>query len=133
MITPMWRLSAHFTKTTVFWVFFTIILFFAAVLRFYQLGKVPVSLYWDEAAILVDVKSVIQTGRDMFGMPWYHVIFPSYGDFKLPVYIWLASVSAKVFGLGEWSLRLPSVLAGLGTVVVGGYLAKEFTRSRIAQ
>ncbi len=111
-----------------FWISFTVIIFFALFIRLYKLGDVPVSLYWDEMAMYVDVKSVIQTGQDMFGRPWYQLIYPSYGDFKLPVYIWTAILSAKVFGLSEWSLRLPSVLAGIGTIIVVGLLARlEFS------
>jgi 4-amino-4-deoxy-L-arabinose transferase-like glycosyltransferase len=108
-----------------FGICFVLILVLAAILRFWQLGQVPVSLYWDEAAMLVDVKSVVQTAKDMHGRPWYQVIYPSYGDYKLPVYIWLATLSAKFLGVNEFSLRLPSVLAGLGTVIVAGLIARE--------
>lgn len=73
----------------------------------------------------VDVKSVISTGRDMHGQPWSQLIYPSYGDYKLPVYIWLASLSAYFFGLSEWSLRLPSAVAGLLTVVLAGAVARQ--------
>jgi|GEM_PF-400344 len=107
-----------------FWVSFFLIVIGSAVIRFWQLGKIPVSLYWDEAAMLVDVKSVVQTGKDMHNRPWYQVIYPSYGDYKLPMYIWSASLSAKVFGVNEFSLRFPSALAGVLTVVVAGWLAR---------
>ncbi len=108
-----------------FWITWIVIVFLAIALRFYQLGKVPFSLYWDEAAMMVDVKSVVQTGHDMFGRPWFQLIYPSYGDFKLAVYIWSATLSAKIFGVSEWSLRLPSALAGVGTVIIGGLLARQ--------
>lgn len=107
-----------------FWLSFLVIIFIALFVRLYRLGQIPVSLYWDEVAMYVDVKSVLQSGQDMFGRPWYQVIYPSYGDFKLPVYIWSAILSAKIFGLSEWSFRLPSVLAGVGTVAVAGFLAR---------
>src|SRR5260221_11836804 len=105
---------------------FVLILLVAVAIRFYKLGSVPYSLYWDEVAMQVDVKSVVQTGRDMFGRPWYQVIYPSYGDFKLPVYIWAASGVEKMLGLSEFAFRLPSALAGIGTIIVAGWLAKEF-------
>lgn len=100
----------------------------ALFLRLYALGHVPYSLYWDEAAMLVDVKSVLSTGHDMHNRPWFQVIYPSYGDFKLPMYIWLAIASSKIFGLSEWALRLPSALAGIGTILVAGTLAKYFAK-----
>lgn len=101
------------------------ILLLAAVLRFWQLGRVPVSLYWDEMAIYVDVKSVLATGQDMHGRPWTQLIYPSYGDYKLAPYIWAVEAASKVFGLSEWSVRFPSVLAGIATVVLAGLIAVE--------
>lgn len=117
--------------SVLFWFVFIGIVLVACVLRFYRLGQVPVSLYWDEMAMYVDVKSVLQSGQDMFGRPWYQIIYPSYGDFKLPVYIWSAILSARIFGLSEWSFRLPSALAGVGTVVVAGFLARELFQSLV--
>jgi len=48
-----------------YWFGFIFILFLAIFLRFYKLGQIPVSLYWDEAAILLDAKIVSRTGHDM--------------------------------------------------------------------
>ncbi len=107
-----------------FWIFFILVVFLAGVLRIWQLGRFPVSVYWDEAAMLVDIKSVLATGRDMHNLPWYQLIYPSYGDYKLPVYIWAAAVSCKVFGLSEFGLRLPSALAGVFTVIIAGALIR---------
>ncbi len=117
-------------RKKLFWFFFVLILILSAALRFAFLGDVPVSPYWDETAILVDARSIAETGRDVYGHYWLQAIFSSYGDFKLPVYIWLASASVKIFGATVWSIRLPSVLAGLGTVLVGGALARLLIPSR---
>src|SRR5687767_3489662 len=107
-----------------FWVLFLFIVMFAGCIRVWQLGRLPVSVYWDEAAMLVDIKSVLETGKDMHNRPWYQLIYPSYGDYKLPVYIWAATATSKVFGFGEFGLRLPSALAGIGTVIVAGVLIR---------
>lgn len=104
-------------------------MFLAFLLRFYKLGQVPVSLYWDEAAILIDAKTVAQTGLDMHSRPWFQLLYPSYGDFKLPVYIWLSSISIKLFSVGEWQLRLTSALAGMGSILFAGLIAKELSNS----
>lgn len=92
-------------------------------LRLVQLGQIPSSLYWDEVAMLVDAKSVAQTGHDLHGRPWFQLLYPSYGDFKLPVYIWLASAAVRLFGVSEWAVRLPSAVAGVLTVVLAGILS----------
>lgn len=107
-----------------FWFLFFTIVLIASVLRFWQLGHIPVSVYWDEVAMMVDIRSVLSTGLDMHGRPWFQLIYPSYGDYKLPVYIWAAIASSKIFGLSEFSLRLPSALAGIATIVIGGTLAR---------
>ena len=108
-----------------YWLVFTLILFLATFLRFYKLGQIPVSLYWDEAAILLDSKVTSQTGFDMHDRPWLQVLFPSYGDFKLPIYIWLATLSVKFLGVSELAVRLPSALVGLATIVLAGLISKE--------
>ncbi|MBU1966946.1 hypothetical protein KKH50_01455 [Patescibacteria group bacterium] len=108
-----------------YWLWFILILFLAFFLRFYKLGQIPTSLYWDETAILVDAKTISQTGHDMHGGSWFQVLFPSYGDYKLPVYIWLAVLSVKFLGVVELAVRLPSALAGLATIILAGLIAKE--------
>lgn len=95
----------------------------AIVTRFYKLGQIPVSLYWDEVAMLVDAKQIVLHGTDMHGLPWYQVIFPSYGDYKLPVYIWLASLAVRFLGVSELALRLPSAVAGILTILTAGLLS----------
>jgi 4-amino-4-deoxy-L-arabinose transferase-like glycosyltransferase len=115
----------HLSSTQRFFLAAFVILFFGIAIRFFKLGQVPVSLYWDEAAILVDAKSIAETGRDMHNRPWFQVIFPSYGDYKLPVYIWLASLAVKLFGVSAFAVRMPSFVAGCLTMVVGALLAKK--------
>ncbi|HYD35446.1 MAG TPA: glycosyltransferase family 39 protein [Vitreimonas sp.] len=107
------------------WISIIFILCLSLSIRFYHLGQVPVGLYWDEIAMLTDAKSVAESGLDMHGRPWFQVLYPSYGDYKLPVYIWLASLMVKIFGISEWALRLPSAVAGVATVALGGLLMHE--------
>jgi 4-amino-4-deoxy-L-arabinose transferase-like glycosyltransferase len=108
-----------------YWLVFTLILLLATFLRFYKLGQIPSSLYWDEAAILLDAKVASQTGQDMHGRSWMQVLFPSYGDFKLPIYIWLATVSVKLLGVTELAVRLPSAIVGLTTILLAGFISRE--------
>lgn len=100
--------------------------------RWWKLGQVPVSLYWDEAAMLVDAKSVAQSGQDMHGNNWLQAIYPSYGDYKLPVYIWLAALSVKLFGVSAWSLRLPSATVGtLEILALAIFSVQLFSRDKV--
>ncbi|HZZ98924.1 MAG TPA: glycosyltransferase family 39 protein, partial [Candidatus Saccharimonadia bacterium] len=101
------------------------ILVVTATLRLYKLGGVPSSMYIDEVAIGVDAKSLAQTGHDMHGNSIFSTMFPSYGDYKLPVYVWLATGSVKLFGATGFAVRLPSALAGIVTVALVFFLARE--------
>ena len=82
--------------------------------RVWQFGRIPNSLYWDEVAIGLDARSLLQTGKDLVGNSWLQPLFVSYGDYKAPVYIWLVTFFGKFFGTGEGIIRLPSLFAGLG-------------------
>lgn len=96
----------------------------AIFLRFFQLGQIPISTYWDEAAMMVDLKAVLATGRDMHGLPWYQTIYPSYGDYKLPVYIWLSLIPSWLLGVAPYSLRLISAVAGVATIVIAAGIGR---------
>src|SRR3989344_7497886 len=93
------------------------ILLLSAFLRFYQLGSVPSGFINDEAAFGFNAYSLLKTGRDEFGQVW-PVIFHSFGEGKLPVYIYLTMPSVAIFGLNEFAVRLPSAIFGVLTVWV---------------
>lgn len=103
-----------------------LILGLAAYFRLYKLGEVPGSLYIDEVAIGVDATSIAQTGKDMHGGSWFTTTFPSYGDFKLPVYVWLTSLSINIFGANDFAVRFPSAIAGIFTALLAYSIVKEF-------
>ncbi|MDP1721726.1 MAG: glycosyltransferase family 39 protein [Candidatus Gottesmanbacteria bacterium] len=105
----------------------TIILFIAATLRFYKLGIVPTSLNADEVAIGYNAYSILKTGKDEYGKK-FPLLFQSFDDFKMPVYIYLTVPSIAMFGLNDFSVRLPSAV--LGTVTV--YLTYVLVESLFA-
>ena len=113
---------------SVYWAFLIFLFAIAIFFRFYKLGSIPVSLYWDEAAILVDARSIAETGKDMHGGNWFQAIYPSYGDFKLPILIWLSSVSVAVFGASNFAVRFVSAVAGIGTIFIGILLVRELLK-----
>lgn len=94
-----------------------LILLLAAILRFYQLGQIPSGLVNDEAAFGYNAYSLLKTGRDEFGESW-PIIFHSFGEGKLPGYIYLTMPSVAIFGLNELAVRLPSAIFGVLTVLV---------------
>lgn len=112
------------------WLLAGLIFLAALLLRLIAFGQIPLATYWDETAILMDAASVARTGHDVHGGVWWQLIYPSYGDYKAAPYIWLATVMVKFFGVNQAALRLPSLIAGLGTVVLAGFLASELGKSR---
>lgn len=115
-------------------IFFTtcvVIFLLAFFLRFWQLGSVPVGLYWDETAMYLDAKTVSHTLKDMHGNSAFQAIFPSYGDYKLPMYIWLASLSFSILDASEFALRLPSAIIGLAQCLVVFLILRQLTLTKL--
>lgn len=101
-----------------------IIVLLAFFLRFYKITDTPPSLNWDEVSHGYNAYSILKTGKDEWGkvLP---VIFRAYGDYKLPIYIYLVAISQILFGLSAFAVRLPSILAGTGTVALIYFLVLE--------
>ncbi len=101
-----------------------LIILLAAFLRFYNISKVPVSLYWDEAASTYNAYSIALTGKDEYGTP-FPLLFRSFDDYKASGNIYLTAVAVSLFGLNEFSARFTSALAGTLTVLLTFYLVKD--------
>ena len=100
------------------------IVILAAVLRLWQLGNVPPSPDWDEAALGYDAYSIIHTGRDEFGK-FLPVVLRSFDDYKPALYAYLTIPSILIFGLNVFAVRLPSALFGIISVVAVFFLVRE--------
>lgn len=101
-----------------------LIIVLAVVLRFYRITQNPPHLYWDEASIAYNAYSINLTGEDEWG-DHNPLLFKSFGDYKLPLYIYITALSQKVFGLTDLAVRFPSALAGTLTVMLMFWLVKE--------
>lgn len=88
------------------------ILLLSFVLRFYKLDTNPPGLYVDEVAIGYNASQILKTGHDEHGerMP---IFFKSFGDYKMPIYIYSVSAAMAVFGKNDLAVRFPSALAGV--------------------
>ena len=98
-------------------IFLIAIIIFAGFLRLWQLGMVPVSPDWDEAALGYNAYSILRTGRDEYGV-FLPRALRSFDDYKPPLYTYLTIPSIAAFGLEVWSVRLPSAI--MGTLAVLG-------------
>lgn len=101
-----------------------------AILRFYQLGKTPVGLEWDEVALGYDAYSILKTGKDQFGN-FIPLTFRSLDDYKPPLYIYSAVPGIALFGMNEFTARLPAAVYGSFGVIFTYFLVTEiFIRER---
>lgn len=108
-------------------ILFLIIILIGIVLRFNQLGNNPPSLNWDEASLGYNAYSILKTGADEYGTK-FPISIRSFGDYKPPLYVYLAVPSVAIFGLNEFSVRFPSAFLGVLSVVVMYFLVLEIFR-----
>lgn len=100
-----------------------------AVIRLWNLGAIPPGVNRDEASIGYTAYSLLRTGKDEYGVSW-PVSIKSFGDWKLPLYIYASMAPISIVGLTDWSVRIVSVLAGILTVLLTYFLVREaFRRS----
>lgn len=88
-----------------------LILVIAAFLRFFHLAQLPVILNRDEAALAYNALLVERSGYD----EWHQhlpFIFRSFGDYKLPGYIYTLVLCFHFLPNTDFVTRLPSALAG---------------------
>lgn len=93
----------------------TLIVILASFLRLYHLSTIPAGVNRDEASVGYTAYSILQTGKDEYGkvLP---ISFESFGDWKLPLYIYTSIPFVKILGLSELAVRLPSAVSGILTV-----------------
>ena len=106
-----------------------VITFLGLILRFWQLDKFPVSLNWDEVSHGYNAYSILTTGKDEWGTA-FPLIFRAFGDFKLPVYIYLTVIPVFLFGLNAFAIRFVSTLAGVIAIPLIYFLAKQLFPDR---
>lgn len=102
-----------------------LIVVLAGLMRFYQLGIIPVSLTWDEVAWGYNAYALSIDGKDEFGKFLPYDYFVSFGDYKPPMYAYLAVLPIMIFGLTEFAVRFPSALFGTATILITYFLVKE--------
>ena len=105
----------------------TILAFF---LRFYQLGKVPLSMDWDENSNAYNAFSILKTGKDEYGS-FLPLTNRSFDDFKPPLYMYLNVITVKLFGLTPIAARLPSAFFGTLTVPLIYFLARWLFQKKV--
>jgi 4-amino-4-deoxy-L-arabinose transferase-like glycosyltransferase len=97
------------------------------VFRFYALGDIPQSLARDEVSAAYNAYSIIKTARDEHGV-LLPLAFKAFGDWKLPVEIYLEIPGIILFGLNAFSTRLPEALLGSLSVPLLYFMLRQAFR-----
>lgn len=92
-----------------------------------KFGQIPAGLNRDEAALGYNAYSLLKTGKDEWGKSW-PISITSFGDQKLPGYIYTLIPFIAVFGLEIWAVRLPSLLSGLIVIIGMGLIAMQLAK-----
>jgi 4-amino-4-deoxy-L-arabinose transferase-like glycosyltransferase len=86
----------------------------AAAFLFVDRATMPIRL-WDESRNIVNA---LEMQRDGIGLVTTYGGAPDLWNSKPPLLIWLMVASVDAFGPSLWALRLPSMIAGLGTILL---------------
>ncbi|KKQ34541.1 MAG: hypothetical protein US51_C0035G0009 [Microgenomates group bacterium GW2011_GWA2_37_6] len=97
-------------------------------LRLYNVSEIPPGINRDEGSIGYTAYSLLKSGKDEYGIS-YPLSFQSFGDWKLPLYIYSTVPFVAIFGLTELSVRLTSIIAGIGTIILTFFLVKELFKN----
>jgi len=102
---------------------FLLLFAFAAVVSFWNLGGGSIKM-WDEALGAERAREMLVTGD------WLSPHFQFVPDFnKPPLYYWFSAAVFRVYGLGEFGARLPSVLFALACLGFAYRLAVDVSGS----
>lgn len=102
--------------------------FIGLFLRVWQLSTLPNILNRDEAALAYNAFLIEKTGQDEFGKK-LPLTFESFGDYKLPGYIYTLSLIFKAFPANDFYVRLPSAIAGTLLIPIAFLLGKRLNLS----
>ena len=115
---------AAFLKLFKRWGLLGAILLLSTALRIWRVGELPVALNRDEAALAYNAYLLQSTGQDEWQRVW-PLGLQSFGDYKLVGYPAFLAGAFSLFGTHEWVVRLPSVIAGVGVVLLTYVTALE--------
>lgn len=103
-------------------------LLIAFLIRILFIDWVPARLTVDEMSIGYNAYSILKTGRDEWGLK-FPLVFQAFGDYKLPLYVYLSVPFVWLFGLSVFSVKLLSALCGVGFIWLIYRITKTLTHT----
>ena len=97
----------------------------ALVLRLIFPDRSPMGLHIDEASNAWNAWCILHTLRDEHHqlLPWFYT--EAFGDFRSPLFLYFLIPFQALFGLGEFSTRLPAVVTGTACVPLIYYVGRR--------
>lgn len=100
---------------------------FGFLLRLYGIDSIPSGFFADEASIGYNAYAILNKGEDEYGKK-FPLFFRAFGEYKSPIQIYSTVPFIALFGLNEFSVRLPSAIFGTGTIIAIYFLTKELLK-----
>lgn len=111
--------------------FLILILGLCLIFHLLLIGKVPPGLTNDEVNIGYDAYCLLKTGKDQWGKS-FPLEFKGFGDYRLPVFTYLAVPSISLFGLNAFSLRLTGIFFAILFTGMIFLMTKELFNETVA-
>ncbi len=109
----------------------SLILIFSIFIRSFGISSVPPELFGDELDVGYQAYSLLKTGKDLQGQPLPTYIH-SLSEWRLPALIYVTVPTIFMFGLSEFSVRLPQIIFGSLSVLSIFLLVFHLSRSKKA-
>lgn len=101
-----------------------LIVFVGVFFRLFHIGSVPPSPSVDEVSTGYNAFSILKTGRDEYGEK-FPLILRSYDDYQPALYAYLIIPFVWLLGLSVESIRIPSVILSVITLIATYFLVRE--------
>lgn len=101
------------------------LLLVSALFMFVDRRTTPI-IIWDESRLVVNALEMYERG---WSLVTTYGFAPDLWNTKPPLMIWLMNASAHAFGPSELALRLPAMLAALGTIAIVFAFVRRVTHS----
>jgi hypothetical protein len=112
-----------------FLILFTIIMGIGIVVRTWKYNQIPAGLHQDEASLGLDAFDILHFGMDRHGIS-YPLQFITWGDGEMVLYSYIAIPFIALFGLTQYAIRLPNLIAGILLVPLVYMIGKKILGTR---
>lgn len=125
LLTLQQRVAGSTNRAVPGWAVAVPLLITAALFMFVD-ARVPPIYLWDESRLAVNA---LEMSRSGWSLVTTYGSVPDLWNTKPPLLIWLMTGSIRLFGPSELALRVPSMVAALGTLIVVFAFVRRVTHS----